>query len=73
VLSEHNFRIWLLPSLPTKNHKTLFIEAGPVFAHGTTEAKPTVGSPPPPPHKNLQQQQKNAKLCNIVTATSLLN
>jgi hypothetical protein len=44
-------------------------EAGPVFAHGTTGAKRTVGAPPV--HKSLQN--KNAKLCNIVTATSLLN
>jgi hypothetical protein len=44
-------------------------QPGPVFAHGTTGAKRTVGGPPV--HKHLQN--KNSKLCNIVTATSLLN
>jgi hypothetical protein len=44
--------------------------AEPAFAHGTTGEKLTVGAPPPE-HKNLQK--KNAKLYNIVTATSLLN
>jgi hypothetical protein len=44
-------------------------EPGPVFAHGTTGAKRTVGAPPP----YIKVCKENAKLCNIVTATSLLN
>jgi hypothetical protein len=52
----------------SKNNKIVsgFSQPGPVFAHGTTGAKRTVGGPPP--QKNFQQN--NAKLCNIVTATS---
>jgi hypothetical protein len=30
-------------------------------------------APPRRIHKNLQKKKKNTKLCNIVTATSLLN
>jgi hypothetical protein len=44
--------------------------AGPAFAHGTTGAKRTVGAPTP--YIKICKK-KNAKLCNIVTATSLLN
>jgi hypothetical protein len=43
------------------------VGTGPAFAHGTTGAKRTVGM-----HKNFHKKKK-AKLCNIVTATSLLN
>jgi hypothetical protein len=47
------------------------LQAGQALAHGTTGSTRKVGATPPPPtHKNLQQ---NVKLCNIVTATSLLN
>jgi hypothetical protein len=35
--------------------------AGPVFAHGTTGAKRTVGAPPPL-HKNLQKKKKKSQV-----------
>jgi hypothetical protein len=60
------------PTLVWNGRCVTDLHSGPAFARGTTGAKRKVGGGPPPPiHKNLQQ--KNAKLCNIVTATSLLN
>jgi hypothetical protein len=42
----------------------LYLNAGPVFAHGTTGAKQTVGAPPDV-HKNLQQKKCEAlKYCD---------
>jgi hypothetical protein len=54
-----------------KGQAVIGLHAGPAFAHGTTGAKRIVGAPPPPVYKHLQKEK--AKLCNIVTATSLLN
>jgi hypothetical protein len=47
----------------------LVLPSGPVFAHGTTGAKRTVGAPP---SQYIKICKKKSTLCNIVT-TSLLN
>jgi hypothetical protein len=43
-------------------HKTvgcLWLQSGPVFAHGTTRAKLTVGAPPPPQYVKICKKMRS--------------